>query len=67
MKPGVGYATRGRAGARCFLHHGPSRRNGQSPFRGDAASITSMAETTQTVEERLQGIGTQLDWVREYL
>jgi hypothetical protein len=26
-----------------------------------------VAETTQTVEERLQGIGTQLDWVREYL
>ena len=26
-----------------------------------------VAETTQTVEEHLQGIGTQLDWVRDYL
>jgi hypothetical protein len=27
----------------------------------------AMAETTQTVEERLQDIGTQLAWVRDYL
>jgi hypothetical protein len=26
-----------------------------------------VAETTQTVEERLQEIGTQLAWVRDYL
>jgi hypothetical protein len=26
-----------------------------------------VAEPTQTVEERLEGIGTQLAWVRDYL
>jgi hypothetical protein len=26
-----------------------------------------MAETTQTVQERLREIGTQLNWVRDYL
>jgi hypothetical protein len=26
-----------------------------------------MAETTQTVDERLEEIGTQLAWVRDYL
>jgi hypothetical protein len=29
--------------------------------------MTPMAETTQTVDERLQDIGTQLAWVRDYL
>jgi hypothetical protein len=32
-----------------------------------AASITPMAEPTQTVAERLEEIGTQLAWVRDYL
>jgi hypothetical protein len=27
----------------------------------------AMTETTQTVEERLREIGTQLAWVRDYL
>jgi hypothetical protein len=44
-----------------------AKGTGKAGSRADAASITSMAETTQTVEERLQGIGTQLAWVREYL
>jgi hypothetical protein len=29
--------------------------------------MKSMAETTQTVDERLEEIGTQLAWVRDYL
>jgi hypothetical protein len=29
--------------------------------------LEAMAETTETVEERLQEIGTQLAWVRDYL
>jgi hypothetical protein len=29
--------------------------------------MSSMAEPTQTVEERLEEIGTQLAWVRDYL
>jgi hypothetical protein len=34
-----------------------------------AAGLASdeMAETTETVEERLREIGTQLAWVRDYL
>jgi hypothetical protein len=29
--------------------------------------MKAMAETTQTVDERLEEIGTQLAWVRDYL
>jgi hypothetical protein len=29
--------------------------------------MTAVAEPTQTVEERLEEIGTQLAWVRDYL
>jgi hypothetical protein len=29
--------------------------------------MKTMAEQTQTVEERLEEIGTQLAWVRDYL
>jgi hypothetical protein len=29
--------------------------------------MKSMAETTQTVDERLEEIGAQLAWVRDYL
>jgi hypothetical protein len=29
--------------------------------------VLAMAEPTQTIEERLEGIGTQLAWVRDYL
>jgi hypothetical protein len=32
-----------------------------------ATRIRTMAEHTQTVEERLEEIGTQLAWVRDYL
>jgi hypothetical protein len=31
------------------------------------ATLLRVAETTQSLEQRLEDIGTQLDWVRDYL
>ena len=48
-------------------HTGAGRCRGPAPRLVRGYHHAAMAETTQTVEERLQGIGTQLAWVREYL
>jgi hypothetical protein len=71
MKPGVGFADarprqlvpRPSPGTSASERAKPvPRRKGSERYHHPA-----MAEMTQTVEERLEEIGTQLAWVRDYL
>ncbi len=45
---------------------GPVKAGGVTPS-GDPATLPLVAETPQSLDERLEEIGAQLAWVRDYL